>query len=274
MPALLGCMSAYGLTVCNLYSDLCRTLKMTALYLEENIYNLLPDPNEKAPLKHRRYVSKFRPSVKREIQEKKTDLCRTMGIPKLQLPTPKDFLQKHSRTPMLPKRKRAPGSKKPAELHVPKRTDHPIMGIRSKKNYISTNITEAIMAVAKKPIHACVDIRKGDKFLIENSGLVIKYRNKKRKMEAQRAQEESESYVRETLRKGGVTQLSKEERESVLEGLKKNWEEINKEFQSLSVVVDTLPRKLRKEKMEVEMKQLEHDINILERNKVIYIKSD
>ncbi|XP_042300156.1 enkurin-like, partial [Sceloporus undulatus] len=151
-----------------------------------------------------------------------------MGIPKLQVPTPKDFLQKQSKTPMLPKRKRAPGAKKPVELHVPKRTDHPVMGVRTTKDFISANIAEAIMAVAKKPLHACVDVRKGDKFLIENSGLVIKYRNKKdfgttprylkkKKMEAQRAQEKSEAYVRQTLRKGGVTQLSKEERERMLE---------------------------------------------------------
>nr|XP_060639383.1 enkurin-like [Anolis sagrei ordinatus] len=211
---------------------------MASLYMEENIYNLLPTPEEKRPVqtKQRRYVSKFKPSVKREIEERKTDPCRTMGIPKLQVPTPKDFLRKHSKTPALPKRRRAPGSKRPAEARVPKRTEPPVMGIQSRKDYISTNVAEAIMAVAKKPLRACVDVRKGDKFLIENSGLVIKYRNKK--------------------------------------GLKTNWEEVNKEFQALSVVIDSVSRKLRKEKMELEMKQLEEDIKVLEKHKIIYIKNE
>ncbi|XP_003229444.2 enkurin [Anolis carolinensis] len=261
---------------------------MASLYMEENIYNLLPVPEEKRPAvkaKPRRYVSIFKPSIKREIEERKTDPCRTMGIPKLQVPTPKDFLRKHSKTPMLPKRQRASGSKRPVEAQVPKCTEPPVMGIQSSKNFISANVAEAIMAVAKKPLRACVDVRKGDKFLIENSGLVIKYRNKKDfgaipwyikkwKKEAQVAQEESEAYVKETLRKHGLTKLSKEERQSVLEGLKTNWEEVHKQFQALSVVIDSISKKLRKEKLELQMKQLEEDIKVLEKHKVIYIKNE
>ncbi|XP_062979846.1 enkurin-like [Elgaria multicarinata webbii] len=257
---------------------------MTALYLEENIYNLLPS-EETEPIKTQRYVSTFKPLVERETQEKKTAPCKTMGIPKLQVPTPRDFLRKHSKEPKLPKRKRGPGSKRPPELHVPLRTDHPIMGIHSEKNYIATNVAEAIMAVAKKPLHACVDVRKGDKFLIDDSGLVKKYLKKKdfgvtpiyikkRKKEAKTAQEETDASLEEALEQKGLTRLSREERENVLEGLKHNWEEINQEFQSLSVVIDTVPRKLRKEKMEVQMRQLEHDINILEKHKMIYIANE
>ena len=39
-----------------------------------------------------------------------------------------------------------------------------------------------------------------------------------------------------------------------------------------SVVIDTLPKKSRKEKLEAEMKQLERDIELLERHPVIYIQ--
>ena len=56
-----------------------------------------------------------------------------------------------------------------------------------------------------------------------------------------------------------------------LQGLKKNWEEVHKEFQSLSVFIDSIPKKIRKQKLEEEMKQLEHDIGVLEKHKVIYI---
>ena len=56
-----------------------------------------------------------------------------------------------------------------------------------------------------------------------------------------------------------------------LQGLKKNWEEVHKEFQSLSVFIDSIPKKMRKQKLEEEMKQLEHDIAVLEKHKIIYI---
>lgn len=55
------------------------------------------------------------------------------------------------------------------------------------------------------------------------------------------------------------------------QGLKKNWEEVHKEFQSLSVFIDSIPKKIRKQKLEEEMKQLEHDISVIEKHKIIYI---
>ncbi|KAL8164732.1 UNVERIFIED_CONTAM: hypothetical protein K2H54_003553 [Gekko kuhli] len=205
-----------------------------------------------------------------------------MGVPKLQVPTPKDFLQKYSKTPKLPKRKKVQGSKKSPVLTMPQRMERPIMGLRSRKNFITANAAEAILLVPKKPLRACVDVRKGDKFLIDHSGLVQKYLKKKdfgavpkylakRKEEAQRAKEESDKRIKETLRRRGPKRVSKEEREDLLEGLKKNWEEINQAFQSMSVAVETVPRRLYREKLETQMKQLEHDIGILEKHPVIYI---
>ncbi|XP_020655808.3 enkurin [Pogona vitticeps] len=269
---------------CTLTSRLCRSLlhlKMFGLSGEENIYNLLPS-GEKQPTKSPRYISVFQPFVKREIEERKTHPCKTMGIPKLQVPTPQDFLRKHAKEPKLPKRKKGQSAKKPPELNVPKRTDRPVMGIWSQKDFIATNIAEAIVGVPKKPTHACVDVRKGDKFLVENSGLVKKYLKKKdfgvtpryikkRNQEAERAQEERDAGREETLGGRGLTRLAREEREAVLEGLKKNWEELHKEYQSMSLLVDTVPRKLHQEKLEVQMKQLEHDIGALEKHRLVYI---
>ncbi len=42
-------------------------------------------------------------------------------------------------------------------------------------------------------------------------------------------------------------------------------------FQGLSVVTDTVPKKSRKERMEAEMKQLERDIETIEKHATIYI---
>ena len=60
-------------------------------------------------------------------------------------------------------------------------------------------------------------------------------------------------------------------REELLTGLKKNWEVLHHQYQGLSVVTDTAPKKARKERMEAEMKQLERDIELIERHKVILV---
>ena len=67
--------------------------------------------------------------------------------------------------------------KRPA---VPKAKDSPpLMGIKTTKNFITTNAVENIMAVPKKPAKNFADTRHGDTFPLEESGLVPKYRNKK-----------------------------------------------------------------------------------------------
>uniref|UniRef100_A0A8C3XWN5 Enkurin, TRPC channel interacting protein n=1 Tax=Chelydra serpentina TaxID=8475 RepID=A0A8C3XWN5_CHESE len=224
------------------------------------------------------YISTFRPSVKHEIEENRAP-WKTMGPPKIEVPSPKSFLQKHSKEPKLPHSMFLRLLTIPSVPHL---TDHPLMGIQSKKNFINTNAADVIMGVAKKPQRVCVDTRQGNKYLLETSGLVPKYINKKdygltpkyvikRNEEVKRAQEEYDAYVKETLRQKAMKRLSDEERESLLQGLKKNWEEVHHEFQGLSVDIDTLPKKIRKERLESQMKQLEHDINIIEKHKIIYI---
>ena len=63
-------------------------------------------------------------------------------------------------------------------------------------------------------------------------------------------------------------------RQSIIDGLKQNWEEIHHQYQGLSVVTDTAPKKNRKERMEAEMNQLERDIELLEKHSHIYIASN
>lgn len=60
-------------------------------------------------------------------------------------------------------------------------------------------------------------------------------------------------------------------REVLLAGLKANWEELHHQYQGLSVITDTAPKKARKERMEAEMKQLEKDIELIERHSKLYI---
>ncbi|KAM5340784.1 enkurin isoform 2-T2 [Glossophaga mutica] len=226
-----------------------------------------------------RYISIFKRAIKEDMQKSKTAM-KTMGPPKVEVPSPKDFLKKHSKEKTLPPKKKFDRTE-PKKPPVPLRSDHPVMGVQSEKNFVSSNAADVIMGVAKKPKPIYVDKRTGDKHDLETSGLVPKYINKKdygvtpeyickRNEEIKNAQEEYDNYIQENLRKAAMKRLSDEEREAVLEGLKKNWEEVHKEFQSLSVF-DSMPKKTHKQKLEEKMKQLEHDIGVIEKHKIIYI---
>lgn len=246
-----------------------------------SIYDLIPKEEEvqhKAP----RYTSKFREPVKTDYFSNK-DGHKTMGQAKVPVPTTENFLKKHSKEPKLPdKREFKYPDEERKRPSVPKKQEQPLMGLKTNKNFITTNAVQNITSVPKKPEKIFVDTKKGDKNYLEPSGLEPVYIHKKdygnkpqyltkRQEEMRRAQEEYNAYVAEHFRRGAMAQLSAEERQRILDGLKKNWEEIHDQYQGLSVVTDTAPKKNRKERMEAEMKQLERDIEALEKHKVIYI---
>lgn len=96
----------------------------------------------------------------------------------------------------------------------------------------------------------------------------------RRNEEMSAAQREYEEYIAESMRRGQMDQVERDQRDELLSGLKKNWEELHHQYQGLSVVTDTATKKARKERMEAAMKQLEKDIELIERHKVIYIAMD
>jgi len=92
-------------------------------------------------------------------------------------------------------------------------------------------------------------------------------------LKLKKAQKEYDDYVRERMKQGAMQELSEEERKDIIDGLKRNWEELHHQYQNLSVVTDTVTKRYRKERLESEMKQLELDIDLMERHKVIYISN-
>ncbi|KAM9092210.1 enkurin isoform 2-T3 [Megaptera novaeangliae] len=195
----------------------------------ESVYNLIPS-DWKEPPPPPRYVSVFKAAVKDDKQKFKTAM-KTMGPAKLEVPSPKDFLKKHSKEKTLPPKKKFERNE-PRKPPVPLRTDHPVMGIQSEKNFINTNAADVIMGVAKKPKPVFVDKRTGDKHDLETSGLVPKYINKKgygvtpeyirkRNEEVKKAQEEYDDYIQENLKEAAMKRLSDEERVAVLQPRKR-----------------------------------------------------
>ncbi|XP_053323097.1 enkurin [Spea bombifrons] len=265
---------------------------MKDFHPDETIYNLIPKEEVKKP-KPPRYISTFQGSVKAEEQRNKA-AYKTMGPAKVEVPSPKEYLQKHThemklshKSALLASTEKAPkclneGNKRPP---VPQHTEQPVMGVHSNKSFIKTNVVEAVMAVPKKPQPIYVDTKKGDKHLLETSGLTPKYIKKKdfgstpeylvkRNEEVRRAQEEYDAYIKERLKMGAMKQLSEEEKQSTLEGLKRNWDSLHHDYQALSVVIDTPTKKAYKERLEAEMKLLEQDIDLLERHRVIYVANN
>lgn len=254
---------------------------------EESIYNLIPRPHITPP-KPPRYESKFHENVKGEYQgTKQTQNHRTMGYLKEPVPKPDNFLKAHQKefTHQFPNppnpgaEKSEPGPRKPA---VPRHNEQPLLGLKTNKNFISQNAVDTIMTVPKKPEKNVVDSRKGDKFTLDPSGKTPVYVKKKnfgtipnyiveRKNESAKAKEEYEAYMNEYFKKGALRSMTGEERDAILNGLKQNWDELHHKFQSLSVITDTVPKRLKKENLENEMKALEKDIELLQRHQLIYI---
>ncbi len=108
---------------------------------------------------------------------------------------------------------------------------------------------------------------------LQEYGKVPVYLEERRK-EMEEAQVEYDAYVVESLRRGQMDTVGGSERDTLLTGLKANWDQLHHQYQGLSVVADTGPKKARKERMEAEMKQLERDIELVQRHKVIYIAED
>jgi len=105
---------------------------------------------------------------------------------------------------------------------------------------------------------------------VKDFGSVPQYLQERRD-ELERAQAEYECFVREQEARGQLKQLSDAERAELLAGLKGNWEEMHRLYQTLSVMIDTIPKKLRKERIETEMRALERDIEALEKHSLVYI---
>merc|ERR1712176_1391607 len=159
--------------------------------------------------------------------------------------------------------------RKPA---VPKHDDQNKVATPTDKDFIRTNAIENITSVPRKPkAKYCDTVPKYSQK--SDYGKIPVYLQKKNNAE-KAAQERYDEYVAEIVRQGALEQVGDGDRDEVLSGLKQKWEELHHQYQGLSVVTDTAPKKTRKERMEAEMKQLERDIELIEKHKIIYIANN
>merc|ERR1712127_765869 len=231
---------------------------------EESVYCLIPpviNPPPKPPL----YRSKY-PGV--AATDKRCSA--TMGPLKVQPPNPNTFLKSYTRED----NKLAEPSKfeytdsRTRKPHPPRRTEKPVMGLVTSKNFITCNAVENILAVPKK-----TDVRQVSYMNKKGYGKVPTYLEKVKgeiqdeynyimqMQEAASEEVDDEGY-------GRTRMLSEPERIEMLNGLKTNWDRINKAYQTLSFTLDTPAKKQRKEEFEAQLEQIERDIERLTKGNI------
>lgn len=264
---------------------------------EESIYNLIPQ-QEVAARKPRRYKSKYDPLQRPtgstftgtnntslvganvgtnqgnmlRMKSKTGSLGKALGQSK---PNPTQYMKKKAQPsgnqdikPFV----RAVQSRKAA---VPKQDEIPVMGLQSTKNYVTANAVEAILAV---PGHrAAIKPQQPQYRNKVDYGKVPSYL-KDVKDEIQRENQMIQEYLSqandgprgEDEGQGGEV-LDAKEVEQLVDALKTKWDTVNAKYQKMChmVKLDTHGKVRRKEQMESELKQLEHDIERLENREVI-----
>lgn len=95
----------------------------------------------------------------------------------------------------------------------------------------------------------------------------------KRKEELHQEQLMQETMRMESEAQNGLAQMPEEERQHLLNGLKANHSVLQKAYLGLSVIVDTIPKKEKKQAMERQLADLERDIAMLERHTTVYVRS-
>eukprot|EP00290_Baffinella_frigidus_P003101 CAMPEP_0180171402 /NCGR_PEP_ID=MMETSP0986-20121125/34395_1 /TAXON_ID=697907 /ORGANISM="non described non described, Strain CCMP2293" /LENGTH=237 /DNA_ID=CAMNT_0022123265 /DNA_START=248 /DNA_END=961 /DNA_ORIENTATION=+ len=149
---------------------------------------------------------------------------------------------------------------------VPRRDEKPVMGLISQKNYITANAVDNILAVPKKP-----QSREVNYLAKQDYGLVPKYLDRvKGQISEEYKMIEEMQQSSQPQNEDEIDMLTDDERSKLLDGLKANWAQVNKDYQQLSFTLDTPAKKQRKEEFERTLEQIENDIKKLSK-KFVFI---
>lgn len=179
-------------------------------------------------------------------------------------PHPAQFTRKHAREPRLPTPKKFTYSEPRRRDAVPKKTERPVMGLKSEKNFITSNAIENILAKPKRTTREQPDYTKKPDY-----GRVPQYLRR-----VQEEIQEEYQYVADLQQaaveaeREHVRELTAQEKEDILAGLRQRWDDVNKHYQTLRVSSDTPAYYQRKERLEGELRTIEKDIERFSKPKV------
>ncbi|XP_023714398.1 enkurin isoform X2 [Cryptotermes secundus] len=199
---------------------------------DENIYNIIKKEDAKPSPK----ISAKPPFITKllEAEGKRNKCChKTFGFAKVPLNTPSEYLKKNSR--ILP--------------HCPK-IEEPRCLLSQRLPKIPTRIQ-----AAKK---------QQDKTFGKNPNYLHHCQ-----LRADAPEKEKETEKKQFKVDGRY--ITERERKALLQGLKHNREELQKAYQLLPILTDTVTKKKNKIKLEEELKQLESSISTLECHPYIYV---
>jgi len=268
-------------------------------YGDEHIAELIPTALLKSP-KQDLYTSKYRPSIKTQVNNEKFP-AKTMGMIATTPPNAKNYLKKDQGHKALRlKIKLATGNKSPRKTQKKKSIKSSGLGlsnflpkidrldVENSKNSQNCKITENairnITSIPKLPKKIYVDSNNGNKNDLLTSGLVPRYSIQKetfgqipkyiikRKNLVQQTQKDFDNFIYNQSKNSSLKKVDINEHNEILNCLKDKWSKLHHEYQGLSVVTDTAPKKNRKEKLENAMSQIEKDITFFERHRKIYVE--
>uniref|UniRef100_A0A3Q4GRM6 Enkurin domain-containing protein n=1 Tax=Neolamprologus brichardi TaxID=32507 RepID=A0A3Q4GRM6_NEOBR len=135
------------------------------------------------------------------------------------------------------------------------------------------------------PQPACVDTGKRDKQLLEKSGFVPFYLQKndygivpgylrRRNAEKEKPKQDNDAWL--TKQRETVKPLPEQEKQNILKGLKRRFNELNSEYQSLPFALfpSQYTKYNYKKFLEEKMSKLEKNIAIFEEHKYIYVSRE
>ena len=177
-----------------------------------------------------------------------------------------------------------PRLSKEVQSYVPRHTEKATIAPRSDKKYVTENRKAAVTTSPRKVVPTYIDkpSGKGSRHDLEASGMTMAYSQKPtfgktpayleaRKAELAAQRDAALTSATEAGPSSSVKQLSEDERQQILAGLRQNWDTLHREYQGLSMFTDTVPKKAKRNAMEAQLNQLEADINRFESHKVIYV---
>lgn len=140
--------------------------------------------------------------------------------------------------------------------------------LNSEKNFKLINIERAKSAVLRnKPGPKCFE-QSAPVYINQPKfgnvpNYLIKINDSLKRMELE-AKRQEEDHVKECDK--NIRVIDHDEKRNLLEGLKHNWSLMQKEYQRMPLLIDTVPKMIRKTKLENQLKSLERDICLLNTN--------
>lgn len=186
---------------------------------------------------------------------------------------PHTFTKSHEKEPRLPEPSKFTYTDENARKpKVPAREEKPVFGLVTTKNFVTANAIENILMEKKTPADKNVDWLKKEEY-----GKVPAYLDQVKTQVHQEYETIRKAQEQDSKAHGSskMRLLSEDERLDLLNSLKKKWERVNHEYQSMThiVTLDTIGKVRRKEQFESTLAQLEKDIARVDK-KFVYVVDD